>query len=1031
MDEQEVKCQGAPSSLDPQLVKEVVPSVFRPIFNLSYQRIPSCHQESTMGLGTFDPSKYGAPPSKHKVVNEQSKPQNQVVKVVSCEDSSSAVNSMPDKGLQSGTMTQSTLSEISNVAMSLHTQSNEPPTAFPRAELNFLKPKSTNRISIPGFDASKYGKPGSRPSQTHVKNETKVNTRSAEDKVIIEQYLSHDAYTPPTSLPHKVRSPSVVQEHRVKKQPAEDIRIFASTTDPTFIEDNLAITSGGRECNPLLAPIEKDDKLNQLPSSTASTTETVLRVPETSTTASQLLPRVHMIPSSLPPPSSGVSKEERLKQVKETSLRQIAIRNRKRGAAQETTSLRDLQLARTPTGSESHVFSSVPTQPLSTDIQASVTPSTIATQSMLINNDSGAPRKPQLLLPLPLPGMSKKERLKQLQEASLRQIGMRNRTKGGDPETTSLMDLQLARTPALSEFHGSNTVSSTIEYGQAPVKARHLVDGESTLHPSRGIEYRDPVPYHQPQSSGQAEVATGGTVHTPGTSKPNTAINHSKTTETPDNVALPATSNVTEKKTRNPRWCSPEELRPEPNLETNSNAWGSDMPSNSSVASNESTRPMQFHGKLFYGPPAGDRDELDALVGWDGKLQPPPVDWNDRPRFNNNSPAFKNSFNNWFATAAAETFEFVDMTPMFKKIPKHIVENLDFHPDGLSMIRKEDTLNALNISKYGYNIEPTDVAKYAEPVNAEDFTDWGKLDMREPDNVKFKEETAKQLVDNWMAHQQNSKRNITSLAMMHGSKPLKESKAPKPEINLNKPSVNIYLRPAVRTDIKQLTDLYNWWVENSVRPAETRAIELSDMRERFDNSRDDEKLPFIVAILKGKKDVPRDNYTGIKGEQIVGFAVATGFTAMDYVEHIAAELEIYVHHRFRRLGVGRCLIDRLLCATDRGHMERGGYPFHCDPAERHWYEVGGARSLHKLAFIARHHSRPKKDALEELDATTWLKKWLVKEWDFEEEARLKQIGAKNGRFLDITYFSKFSKWLPEDGRVPDPEPKDHKHQAHV
>ena len=55
-----------------------------------------------------------------------------------------------------------------------------------------------------------------------------------------------------------------------------------------------------------------------------------------------------------------------------------------------------------------------------------------------------------------------------------------------------------------------------------------------------------------------------------------------------------------------------------------------------------------------------------------------------------------------------------------------------------------------------------------------------------------------------------------------------------------------------------------------------------------------------------------------------------------------------------------------------------------------------------------------------------MKRWLVKEWDFEHEACLKQAGAKNGRFLDLTYFTKFGKWLPEDGRVPDPEPKDHK-----
>lgn len=692
-----------------------------------------------------------------------------------------------------------------------------------------------------------------------------------------------------------------------------------------------------------------------------------------------------MVPSSLPPPGPPISKEERLRQVKQAAMREIGIRNRFKGGATETTSLRDLQLALAPVLPESSLASTAALPPLKMKESPPKVASTIGTpQTARSHKSASVLGTSSSILPTALPGMSKHDHLKQVQQARLREIGIRNRGDGRDSETTSLIDLNLARTPVRSE---------TLNSAAAP----------------------------SPSALGQAAGLTS-----PQEPPTQTAVDNLNTGEIQDRVATFVPSNLTLNITRNPRWCTNEELRPEPNLESGSNAWGSDIPSNGSVASNDSTRPMQLQGRLFKGPPAAERDDIEALVGWDGKMQPPPVDWNDRPRFNNNSLSFKNGFNNWFATAASDCYVFVDRTPMFKQIPYHLISNVEWHADGIAMIRKEYTLNVHNISKYGYDTDPADVAKYAEEITTEDFEDWGKLDMNEPDNVKFKDETTEQLVNNWRIHYENSRKNI-SLAIMPGHKATKASKVPKPEINPNEPSLNIYIRPAVKGDVKQMTDLYNWWVENSVRPVEVRPISTADMGERFDISRGDDRLPFVVAILKGKKDVPRDFYTGVKGEQVVGFALATGFTAADYVEHIAAELEIYVHHKFLRQGIGRCLLDRLMCATDRGYMERGGYPFHCDPAERHWYEVGGARDLHKLMFVARHHSRPKKDHPEEVDVTTWMKKWLVEDWDFEQEACLKQTGAKNGRFLDVTYFSKFSKWLPEDGRVPGPEPKDHRH----
>ena len=696
---------------------------------------------------------------------------------------------------------------------------------------------------------------------------------------------------------------------------------------------------------------------------------------------SQALPP-KMLPSSIPPPRNPISKEEQLKQVQQAALRDIGIRNRHKGDAPETTSVRDLRIARTTASSTPPSTAVAAVSSIVDHSPAEFTSTPENTRIAQLRNRSCAP-KASPSMPAAAPGISKEDHLKQVQQARLREIGMRNRGDGLFEETTSLVDLNIARTPARSDTPGVS----------APVSSLTLVQ------------------------------ATGRNI--PPSPQADTATNLRNTREPQSRLAASADPNIVSKASRNPRWCSKDELKPEPNLETNSNAWGSEAPV--SVASGDSLRPMHLHGRLFTGPPAGENDDdVAALAGWDGKLQPPPVDWNDRPRYNNNSSAFKNGLNNWFATAAVECYGSTDRIHMFKNIPRHVISNVEWHPDGIAMTRREYTLNAHNLSKYGYEIDPTDVAKYAEEVKPEDYEDWGKLDMREHDNLKFKDETTEQLVKNWLAHYANSKKTI-SLAVLPGhKKPNKASKVPKPEVNPHEPSVNIYIRPAVKADMQQMTDLYNWWVEKSARPAEVRPIDITDMRLRFDTSKGDDRLPFIVAILKAKKEVQRNHHNGLKVEQVVGFALATGFTAADYAEHIAAELEIYVHHKYLRQGIGRCLMDRLMCATDRGHMERGGYPFHCDPAESHWYEVGGVRNLHKLMFVARQYSRPRKDCPEEFDVTTWMKKWLVKDWDFEEEACLKQAGAKDGRFLDLTYFTKFSKWLPADGNVPGPEPRDFK-----
>jgi L-amino acid N-acyltransferase YncA len=955
--------------------KEVTTSPFSPTFIQPQPDIHSQNKESNMT--PFDPSKYGAPAKKQRVA-VPGRNQTGTVKLTESEVTVPGLTSTPVPDQTPSSVAPSTVSEVSNHAMSSLTQATEISNTTKTVEVKALKPKSSNKLSIPGFDPSKYGMPSSRLNRSLAQDEQTLKTDTEASSTSF-QTSPPAANIAATSLPQKQDSTSIDSAPHLTQKALE--HTSKSTRLCIILRSSCANLVQGSFSLPKNA-VNEDNNFSDRQSPVVSNTETASTVPAPQNfPIASHGPSHKMVTSSLRPFGKGMSKEERLEHVQQVALREIGSRNRHKGDAPETTSMRDLRIARDAASFESPLATTAAVTSTMKQFPVNVASNHGTSQNARPQRDSGVPNAYSTIPPV-LPGTSKEDRLKQAQQASLRSIGMRNRGDGRYPESTSLVDLNLARTPVQYEDHVSAAALS-------PVAHMHTAGSTS--------------PQKMLASAATSQLNTG---------------------EIRSGETASAASKFAHRTTRNPKWCNNEELRPEPNMETTGNAWGSEIPSHASVASSESLRPMQLHGRLFNGPAAAENDEIMALVGWDGKMQPPPVDWNDRPRFNNNSPAFKNGFNNWFAAAASECYEIVDRTPMFKTIPSHLVSNVEWHADGLAMTRREFTLNAHNLSRYGYDSDPADVAKYAEEITAQEYEDWAKLDMREADNVKFKDETTEQLVNNWLIHYEKSKKTI-SLAVMPGHKPTRETRAPKPDVNTNEPSLNIYLRPAVRGDMGQLADLYNWWVENSARPAEIRPIDTNDMRLRFDTTKDD-RLPFIVAILKGKKDVQRNYYTGVKTEQVVGFACATGFTAADYVEHIAAELEIYVHHKYLRQGIGRCLIDKLMCATDRGHMERGGYPFHCDPAERHWYEVGGARDLHKLMFVARQYSRAKKDRPEEVEVTTWMKKWLVKEWDFEHEACLKQAGAKNGRFLDLTYFTKFGKWLPEDGRVPDPEPKDHK-----
>lgn len=478
-------------------------------------------------------------------------------------------------------------------------------------------------------------------------------------------------------------------------------------------------------------------------------------------------------------------------------------------------------------------------------------------------------------------------------------------------------------------------------------------------------------------------------------------------------------------------WVTNEEIKPDEASE-DSNAWGSVDPDDISADSDDSIMAIH-HGNVRHkrAHPSANT----GLVGWDGKMQPPPIDWDDRPRFDNRSPEFKETFNSW-TDAVADRMISSSPNMSFDSIPLAKVRDGSYQADGIGLVPRKTTITVSNAVYYGYPSEAHEALRTSQPLTREELDQVITIDTSDPSNDPVLQETTETVVQRWLAHNDINFDSLVRNAEAVEPAP-KAKKERKHEPNPHAPSVSIYLRPAVSTDIPQITSIYNWHVENGPRTAECDPSPESDMRDRFTGVTQ-AKLPFIVAVMKVKRRSHREfsgtgelrrkkkqvnaviqntnpDYDGMtQEEKIVGWACAQDFTCADYVERISAEVEVYVAPEVQRQGVGKCLMDKLMDACDRGHLKRGGYDFDCAPEKSYLYNGGGGRDLHKLYFILRTWSYPRKPvdkqdkgkvairgnppvvSPDEDDYGQWLKAWL-EGWKFGVEGYLKQAGAKNGR----------------------------------
>ena len=542
---------------------------------------------------------------------------------------------------------------------------------------------------------------------------------------------------------------------------------------------------------------------------------------------------------------------------------------------------------------------------------------------------------------------------------------------------------------------------------------------------------------------------------------------------------------------RRSRWATNAELKAPP-VKPDSNAEGSEE----LESDDDSTRPMaKGFGRLIRSRVPLIREE--QLVGWDGNLQPPPLEWEHRPQFYNNTPEYISGFDGWLGDVTVQKMSDKSAPEVnFGVLPLDEVMNPDNHADGVGFAPRETVLDPSNAERYGHRLAS---ALKPDPLHPTDFEGDAKLDLRDPDNARYKDETAKVFIDRRMEYlkraqkeadgktklaQEAEREHAAAMAAEAEAAEIQQAKKPAEPIT----SINVYLRPAVQADAPGIMTILNWHINNGIRPSELAAITEDDVIHRMSMSQD-ARLPVIVAVERTRRSsrsrsrkYPRVNpnhpiqnidpdYLGVtRDEPIVGFASATDWSASDYIETITAELEVYVASNHRKSGVGRCLLDALLEATDRGYVKKGGYEFRVAPEMKHMYSTGGGRDLHKLIFQVRSFNQPmtqeqigrmrraamgkpdpplnvgaarrngygnvpnqqvnKEDESPEKaskstkvddredDYEIWLKEWL-EGYGFEEEAHLKKLGTKKGRFVDVRYVSRETCWQPADYRIPE------------
>ncbi|EFE38180.1 conserved hypothetical protein [Trichophyton verrucosum HKI 0517] len=266
-------------------------------------------------------------------------------------------------------------------------------------------------------------------------------------------------------------------------------------------------------------------------------------------------------------------------------------------------------------------------------------------------------------------------------------------------------------------------------------------------------------------------------------------------------------------------------------------------------------------------------------------------------------------------------------------------------------------------------------------------------DISDPETLKHAHETAIGYVHNWnlrIRQEEERKEAEQQQRKLLAIMPKSDSAFNEPKSL--EPKLNMYIRPVEPKDIIALVELFNWYVKNTVRRADTEEISFDEMREHVEELQRD-NYPFIVAVQRHPRAWHAMNH---EAEMLYGFCCISDFTGPLSTQRFSYDLEVFVHPKNFKQGVASCLLDKMLEICDPKYSARGGYIFDCSSRGKDVYTCGLSRPAMRLCAVV-HHSD------EEFAEYTWIKEWLGKKFGFEEQGYLGGFGVSKKALVNAGY----------------------------
>lgn len=207
-----------------------------------------------------------------------------------------------------------------------------------------------------------------------------------------------------------------------------------------------------------------------------------------------------------------------------------------------------------------------------------------------------------------------------------------------------------------------------------------------------------------------------------------------------------------------------------------------------------------------------------------------------------------------------------------------------------------------------------------------------------------------------------------------------------------KPGFKVVVRSAKAEDMDAVKDIYNYYVENSAAALDMERLSKEEMIVRYRAIRE-AKLPFLVAyrpgdLIKAPRKKQSHKMQPVRDDiqlpdTIVGFAFAEDYHSMNSVYRFTAEIQFYTKNSDYMNGIASCLLDKLIGLLDPTYQERGGYAIAGN-------DIDGLDHVRIMKNLIINLPFDKPEKMEWV--TNWLERWMK----FDRVGLLPNIGTKNG-----------------------------------